>query len=120
MKYIDGFLISVPKKKLKAYISMSKKAGKVWKEYGALDYKESYGDDLNHKGMASFNKAAQAKSGEVVVFSYILYKSKKHRDSVNAKVMKDKRIADMCNPKDMPFDVKRMAYGGFKVMVDLF
>ena len=118
-KYIDGFVIPVSKRKLEAYRKMSAKAGKVWREYGALDYKECVGDDVNTKFGLPFPKLAKAKSGEVVVFSYILYKSRKHRDQVNAKVMKDPRLADMCGSKDMPFDPKRMSYGGFKVFVSV-
>src|SRR5687767_6427072 len=119
MKYIDGFVVPVPKKKLAAYARMSKKASKVWREHGALEYRECAGDDLKNTMGASFPKQAKAKAGETVVFSWIVYKSRAHRDRVNAKVMKDPRIAAMMDPKDMPFDVKRMAYGGFQVLVDL-
>ena len=120
MRYVDGFLLAVPKKNITAYRRMAQTAGKIWREYGALDYKECVGDDLNVKmGMGmSFTRPMKIKSGETVVFSYIVYKSRAHRDAVNKKVMKDSRIADMCDPKDMPFDVKRMCYGGFKVLVD--
>lgn len=120
MKYIDGFVIPVPKKNLAAYTAMSKKAGKIWKESGALDYKESYSDDVKSQSVISFATMAKASRTEVVVFAFIVYKSRKHRDKVNAQVMKDPRIASMCDPKKMPFDFKRMAYGGFQVMVDLF
>lgn len=115
--YVDGFVLVVPKKNLNAYRAMAAKAGKVWRKHGALDYKECIGDDLNSKwSTLKFPKMAKAKPGEIVVFSYILYKSKAHRDSVNAKVMKD---PFMDQPKDqpMPFDMKRMAFGGFKVLV---
>lgn len=118
MGYVDGFLLAVPRKKLKQYLSMAKKAGKIWREHGALDYKECVGDDLKIEGMTSFLKTAQAKSNEVILYSFIVYKSRKHRDSVNAKVMKDPRIAKMCGPEKAPFDIKRMSYGGFKVAVD--
>ncbi len=118
MTYVDGFVLPVPKKKLAAYRSMSQKAGKVWRDHGALDYKECAGDDLKAKGLLPFPKLARLKGGETVVFSYIVYKSKAHRNAVNAKVMKDPRLAKMMDPKKMPFDVKRMAYGGFKVIVD--
>ena len=118
MSYVDGFLIPVPEKNLAAYRRMSVKAGKVWRELGALEYRECVGDDLGVKMGASFPKTAKAKAGETVVFSWIVYKSKAHRDRVNAKVMKDPRIAKMMEGKAMPFDVKRMAYGGFKVIVD--
>ena len=117
-RYADGFVIPVPKRKLKAYMAMSKKAGKVWKEYGAIEYCECVGDDVNTKFGLPFPKLAKLKAGEVAVFSWILYNSRKHRDSVNAKVMKDERITCTMN-EPMPFDMKRMSYGGFKVMVDL-
>ncbi len=118
MAYVDGFLVPVPKKNLKAYQQMSRKAGKVWREHGALDYKECVGDDLKVKGVAPFAKAVGTKAGETVVFAYIVYKSRAHRDRVNKKVMKDPRLAAEMNQKSMPFDVKRMMYGGFKVFVD--
>jgi len=118
MRYVDGFVLPVPKKKLKAYRSLAKKAAKIWKEYGAIDYKECVGDDLKVKFGLPFTRLAKLKAGETVVFSYIVYRSRAHRDQVNAKVMKDPRLAGMCDPKDMPFDVKRMGYGGFKVIVD--
>ena len=118
MKYVDGFVIAVPKKNLKAYFRMAEKASEVWREYGALDYKECAGDDLRVKFGVSFLKQMKVKPSETVVFSYIVYKSRAHRDSVNAKVMKDPRIKNMCDENKMPFDVKRMVYGGFKVEVD--
>jgi uncharacterized protein YbaA (DUF1428 family) len=118
MKYVDGFVLPVPKKNLPAYFRMARKAAAIWRELGALDYKECAGDDLNVKMGVPFPRQMKVKPGETVVFSYIVYKSRAHRDSVNAKVMKDPRVADMCDPKHMPFDVKRMVYGGFKVMVD--
>jgi uncharacterized protein YbaA (DUF1428 family) len=118
MRYVDGFVLPVPKKNLQAYRRMAQKAGKLWREHGALDYKECAGDDLNPKMGVPFLKSAKAKSGETVVFAYIVFRSREHRDRVNAKVMKDPRITGMCDPKDMPFDVKRMVYGGFKVLVD--
>jgi len=118
MRYVDGFLLPVPKKNLPAYRRMAQKAGKIWRGYGALDYKECAGDDLNVKMGVPFPRQMKVKPGETVVFSYIVYKSRAHRDRVNAKVMKDPRIQGMCDPKDMPFDVKRMLYGGFKVLVD--
>lgn len=116
--YVDGYVLPVPKKNIKTYIRMAKQAGEVWKDHGALDYKECVADDLNVKGLTSFAKAATLKKGETVVFAYVVFKSRKHRDSVNAKVMKDPRIAKMCDPKKMPFDVKRMVYGGFKIAVN--
>lgn len=120
MAYVDGFLCPVPKKNVAAYRRMSQKAGKVWREYGALEYRECVGDDLNVKGMVPFTRRLKIKPGETVFFSWIVYKSRTHRDRVNARVMKDPRLAKMMeDPKSMPFDVKRMAYGGFKVVVDL-
>jgi uncharacterized protein YbaA (DUF1428 family) len=117
-QYIDGFVLPVPKKNLAAYKRMSQKAGKVWMELGALEYRECVGDDL--KGFAwPFKKTVAAKPNETVVFSWIVYKSKAHRDQVNKKVMADPRIASMMDPKKMPFDDKRMAYGGFKTIVNL-
>jgi uncharacterized protein YbaA (DUF1428 family) len=118
-RYVDGFVVPVPKKKLGEYQRISRKAGKVWREHGALEYLECLGDDLNIKGMKGFPRMARTKPGETVVFSWIAYKSRAHRDRVNAKVMKDPRLAKMMDPKSMPFDVKRMAYGGFKVFVDV-
>jgi len=116
MSYVDGFLIPVPKKQLGAYFRIAKKAGKIWREHGALDYKECAGDDLAIPGVASFSKTLKLKPGETVVFSWIVYKSRAHRDKVNAKVMADPRLSDM-SPEKMPFDLKRMNYGGFKVGV---
>lgn len=118
MAYVDGFVIPVAKKNLAAYKRMSKTAGKVWRRLGAIDYKECAGDDLNVKMGLPFGKLAKLKRGETVVFSWILYKSKAHRDAVNAKVMKDPRILAMMKDKPMPFDDRRMSYGGFKVIVD--
>jgi uncharacterized protein YbaA (DUF1428 family) len=117
-RYVDGFLVPVPRKKLAQYRRISSKAGKIWREHGALEYIECVGDDLNIKGMASFPRRVRLKRGETVVFSWIVYKSRRHRDAVNKRVMSDKRLASMMNPKAMPFDVKRMSYGGFKVLVD--
>jgi uncharacterized protein YbaA (DUF1428 family) len=119
MPYVDGFLIPVPKKNLDAYRRMSRKAGKVWKEYGALEYRETVGDDLRVKGTKTFIQQMKTKPGETVVFSWVVYRSKADRDRINAKVMKDPRLANMMDPKDMPFDAKRMVYGGFKVIIDL-
>jgi uncharacterized protein YbaA (DUF1428 family) len=119
MAYIDGFLLPVPKKSLAAYRKMAIRAGKVWREHGALDYKECIADDVKKGKWTSFPQAVKLKPGELVWFSWILYRNRKHRDSVNKKVMKDKRIADMMDPKKMPFDAKRFMWGGFRVMVDL-
>jgi len=118
MRYVDGFVLPVPREKLQAYRRMSQKAGKVWRDLGALDYKECAGDDLKVKFGVPFPRMMKVKPGETVVFSYIVFKSRAHRDRVNAKVMKDPRLAKMMDPKAMPFDLKRMVYGGFKVLVD--
>ena len=119
MAYVDGFVVPVPKKSRQAYVRMARKAGKVWREHGALDYKECIGDDVKPGKHTSFPQSVKLKKNEVVWFSWIVYKNRKHRDSVLKKVMKDKRLASMMDPKKMPFDGKRMFYGGFKVMVDL-
>lgn len=116
MDYVDGFLLAVPRKRLKEYQRIARLAAKVWCKHGALDYKECVQDDMP-AGFYPFPKAAKVKPGEVVVFSYIRYKSKSHRNTVNAKVMKDPKMQSMGDIKDMPFDMKRMAYGGFKVLV---
>lgn len=118
-KYADGFLLPVPKRKLAAYRRIARLAGKVWREHGALDYKECAGDDMNVKFGVPFPRQMKLKPGEVPVFSWILFKSRRDRDRVNAAVMKDPRLAKMMDPKAMPFDVKRMVYGGFTVFVDL-
>ena len=118
MRYVDGYVLPVAKKNLQAYRRIAQKAGKVWRDHGALDYKECAGDDLNVKFGVPFPRMMKVKPGETVVFSYIVFKSRAHRDRVNAKVMKDPRLAKMMDPKAMPFDVKRMVYGGFKVLVD--
>ena len=115
MRYVDGYVLPVPKKDLKAYLRMARMGKEVWLKHGALDYKECVGDDLEVKWGTPFSRMLKLKRGETVVFSYIVYKSRAHRDRVNAKVMKD--MAAMGAPKDMPFDVKRMVYGGFKVLV---
>ena len=119
MAYVDGFVLAVPKRKVAEYARIARKAGKVWKEHGALEYRECQGDDLQIKMGMPFPKAARARPGETVFFSWIVYKSRAHRDRVNKKVMKDERIKDMMTPEAMPFDMKRMSYGGFKVVVDL-
>ena len=118
-RYVDGFVIPVPKRHVATYRRISQRAGKVWIEHGALEYRECVGDDLKVTGVAAFPRAARAKAGETVFFSWIVYKSRAHRDRVNAKVMKDPRIATMMDSTAMPFDGKRMVYGGFKVLVDL-
>lgn len=118
MGYVDGYVLPVPKKNLKAYRRLAQHAARLWREHGALAYKECVGDDLTTKMGVPFPKQAKAKTGETVIFAYILFKSRAHRDRVNTKVMKDPRIHAMCDPKDMPFDYTRMTYGGFKVFVD--
>ena len=118
MAYVDGFVLAVPKKNLTAYRRMSQQAGKVWKDLGALEYRECAGDDMAHKMGGLFPKMTKLKKNETVVFSWIVYKSKAHRNAVNKKVMKDPRITRMMK-QPMPFDDKRMAYGGFKVLVDM-
>lgn len=117
-RYVDGFLLAIPKKNIPAYRRMAQAAGKVWRQHGALEFRETVGDDLKVKMGGSFSRAAKVKRGEVPVFSWIVYKSRAHRDAVNARVMKDPRIAKMMG-SPMPFDSKRMVYGGFKVIVDL-
>ena len=118
MAYVDGFVFPMPKKNLAAYRRMARKAGKIWREHGALEYRECVGEDLAVKMGKPFPTLTKAKRGETVVFSWIVYRSRRHRDRVNAKVMKDPRLASMMEPKAMPFDVKRMAYGGFRVLVE--
>ena len=117
--YVDGFVLPVPRKNVEAYRRMARKAGKVWREHGALEFRECVGDDLNTKMGKPFTRAIAVKPRETVFFSWIVFKSRAHRDRVNAKVMKDPRIANMMQDEAMPFDAKRMAYGGFKVVVDL-
>ena len=119
MSYVDGFVVPVPKRSLQAYRAMARKAGKVWREHGALEYRESIADDVKWGKRTSFPRSVKLKGNEVVWFSWIVYKSRKDRDRVLAKVMKDKRLAPMMDPKGMPFDARRMIYGGFKVVVDL-
>ena len=119
MNYVDGFVVPVPKKNLAAYRRMAQKAGKVWMEYGALEYVECVADDVKPGKTTSFPQSVKLKADETVVFSYIVYKSRAQRDRIMAKVMKDPRLAAMMNPKTMPFDGKRMFYGGFKVLVSL-
>jgi uncharacterized protein YbaA (DUF1428 family) len=118
MKYIDGYVLPVPKKNLKAYRRMAELAGKVWREHGALEYIEGVADDVKPGKWTSFPQSVKLKSGETVVFAYVVFKSRAHRDRVNAKAMKDPRLESMCDPDSLPFDGKRMFWGGFKVLVD--
>ena len=119
MAYVDGFVTPVPKRKLAAYRAMARKAGKVWREHGALEFRECVADDVSWGKRTSFPRAVKQKAGETVFFSYIVYKSRADRDRVNKKVMKDKRLAGMMDPKKTPFDAKRMFWGGFRVFVDV-
>lgn len=119
MPYVDGFIVPVPKKKLAAYKKIALKAGKVWKEHGALDYHECVADDAPVGKWTSFPRSVKMKKNETVVFSWITYKSRRQRDAVMKKVMQDKRLAEMMNAKAMPFDTKRMIFGGFKSLIDL-
>ncbi len=119
MKYVDGYVLPVPKENLPAYRRMAQKAGKIWREHGALEFRECVGDDLATKMATSFPRTIKLKRDEAVVFSWIVFKSRTHRDAVNAKVMRDPRLAKMMDLKSLPFDSKRMVYGGFKVMVSL-
>ena len=118
MSYVDGFVLPVQKKKLNAYRSMAKLSAKVWRDHGALEFRESVADDVKVGKRTSFPRSVKLKRGEIVVFSWIVYKSRAHRDQVMAKVMKDKRIAKMMQAKDIPFDAKRMIFGGFKIIVE--
>lgn len=121
MTYVDGFVLVVPKKNVKEYRAMAQKAGKVWMKHGALQYLECIGDDLKPKYVTfTFPKMAKLKPNETVWYSFIIYRSKAHRDQVNKRVMKDPLMNDpKMKDKPMPFDMKRMAFGGFKAMVDL-
>jgi len=118
LRYVDGYLLPVPSKNLQAYRRIAQKAGRIWREHGALEYRECAGDDINVKCGVPFPRVLKLKPGETAVFAWIVFKSRSHRDRVNAKVMKDPRLATMMDPRAMPFDSKRMVYGGFKVLVD--
>jgi uncharacterized protein YbaA (DUF1428 family) len=118
MSYVDGFVVPVPKKATQAYLKIARKSGKVWRDHGALQYLECVADDVKWGKRTSFPRSVKRKDSETVWFSFIVYKSRKHRDAVLRKVMKDRRLASMMDPKKMPFDARRMIYGGFKTMVD--
>jgi len=118
-RYVDGFIVPVPKKNLDAYRRMALKAGKVWREHGALEYRECIAEDVKVGKWTSFPQSVKLKPGETVVFSWIVYKSRAHRDRVNKKVMSDSRLAEMMNPKELPFDGKRMIWGGFTTLIEL-
>jgi uncharacterized protein YbaA (DUF1428 family) len=119
MRYVDGFLLVVPTKNLKTYRDIARKAGKIWREHGALEYVEAAGDDLKVPMGDSFKERVSLKRGETVMFSFIAYKSRAHRDQVNAKVMKDPRLLKIMKKGPCPFDMNRMSFGGFKMLVDL-
>jgi uncharacterized protein YbaA (DUF1428 family) len=117
MAYVDGFVVPVPTKKLAAYRRMAKQASRIWRDHGALEFRESVADDVKVGKWTSFPRGVKLKRGETVLFSWIVFKSRAHRDRVNAAVMKDKRFAKILK-QPMPFDGKRMIYGGFKIVVD--
>lgn len=119
MAYVDGFLLAVPKDKLDDYKKMAQTGGAIWKEFGAPEYRETVADDVKPGQYTSFPQAVQLKDDELVVFSWIVYASRAQRDEINAKVMKDPRLAEFMKPENMPFDGKRMIYGGFEMLVDL-
>ncbi|MGH6619312.1 MAG: DUF1428 domain-containing protein [Alphaproteobacteria bacterium] len=119
MPYVDGYVLPVPKKNIPQYRSLARKAGKIWREHGALEYRECVGDDLGVKMVTSFPRNLKLKRGETVVFAWVVFKSRAHRDRVNAKVMKDPRLAASMGSKSVPFEMKRMVYGGFKILVDV-
>ncbi|MES2114338.1 MAG: DUF1428 domain-containing protein [Pseudomonadota bacterium] len=119
MAYVDGFVVPVPRNNLDAYEKMARACGAVWKEYGALEYRECVADDVKPGKLTSFPQSVQLEEGEVVVFSWIVYESRARRDAINEKVMNDERIKAYMDPKNMPFDGKRMFFGGFQMMVDL-
>jgi uncharacterized protein YbaA (DUF1428 family) len=118
MRYVDGYVLPVPRTNIPAYRRMARKAGRIWREHGALEFRECVGEDLDVKWGVTFPRMIKLKRGETVVFSWIVFKSRADRDRVNARVMKDQRLGKM-DPKAMPFDVKRMVYGGFRTIVDL-
>lgn len=119
MPYVDGFIVPVPGKNMDAYLEMSRQCAKVWREYGAIQYRECVADDVKVGVHTSFPQAVKLEDGEVVVFSWIVYPSKEVRDSCNEKVMSDPRMKDMMDPAKMPFDGKRLIYGGFEMLIDL-
>jgi uncharacterized protein YbaA (DUF1428 family) len=119
MSYIDGFLLPLATGNIEKYRQMAEAAGKIWIEHGALAFRECIADDMAAQGMAAFPEVIKTNEGETVIFSYIVFKSREHRDEVNAKVMADPRIKSLCDPDNPPFDFSRMAYGGFKTLVEL-
>jgi uncharacterized protein YbaA (DUF1428 family) len=119
MPYVDGFVLAVPRTKLAAYRRIAGKAGKIWMEHGALEYRECAADDLPKGPKSLFARSVKLKRGEIVFFSWIVFRSRAQRDAINKKVMADPRLAAMMNPQENPFDLKRMMYGGFKTLIDL-
>ena len=119
MAYVDGFVIPVPKEKLEAYLDMSRQCAAIWREFGALEYRECIGDDVKPGKLTSFPQSVNLEEGEVVVLSWIVYESRAKRDEVNDKVMKDPRMDDFMKPENVPFDGKRMFWGGFEMVIDL-
>lgn len=119
MAYVDGFLVPVPKDKMEAYLDMSRKCGKVWREHGALQYRETVADDVKVGVHTSFPQAVKLEEGEVVVFSWIVYESRAERDRINEAVMADPRLKEMMDPATMPFDGKRLIFGGFEMLIDM-
>ncbi|WP_374583141.1 DUF1428 domain-containing protein [Pseudoduganella sp.] len=119
MAYVDGFLVPVPKDKMEAYLDMSRKCGKVWREHGALQYRETVADDVKVGVHTSFPQAVKLEEGEVVVFSWIVYESRAERDRINEAVMADPRLKEMMDPASMPFDGKRLIFGGFEMLIDM-
>ena len=117
-RYVDGFVVPVPRRKLAAYRRMAQQGARVWRDHGALEYKECVLDDPASSFALPFPKGIKVKAGETVVFAWITFKSRAHRDRVNARVMKDPRLVAMCDSQDMPFDGARMLHGGFKVIVE--
>ncbi len=119
MAYVDGFVLPVPKRNLRAYRRMARKAGRIWREHGALEFRECVADDVRPGKHTSFPQSVKLRRGETVMFSWIVFKSRAQRDRINAKAMKDKRLAGMMNSNAVPFDAKRMIWGGFRLLVDL-
>lgn len=119
MPYVDGFILPVPNNNREKYLEIARQCGKIWREHGALEYRECVADDVKPGKLTSFPQSVNLEDGETVVFSWIVYESRAHRDAVNDKVMSDPRMADMMKPENMPFDGKRMIYGGFEMAIDM-
>ena len=118
-RYVDGFVVPVPREKVDAYVDMAREAGKLWREHGALEFRECVAEDVEMGEVTSFPRSVQLEQGEIVVFSWIVFESREHRDRVNEDVMKDARLEAMMSSGDVPFDAKRMVYGGFELVVDV-